>query len=159
MATTRNFIKAHPVLTYYVLTFILSWGCILMAIGPDGILGRKEVSEDLLPILYAAALVGPSAAGIVMTGIVDGKAGFRDLRSRLLRWRVGARWYLVAILTVPLSLAAVLLPLSLVSPAFLPAIITNSDKLSLVLMGIVVGLLVGVFEELGWTGFALPHLR
>jgi hypothetical protein len=44
--------------------------------------------------------------------------------------------------------------LSLVSPDFLPRIVTASDKAYLVLMGIAVGLVAGIFEELGWTGFA-----
>src|ERR671910_1667232 len=35
---------------------------------------------------------------------------------------------------------------------------TASDKASFVLMSIVVGLIVGIFEELGWTGFAVLTL-
>jgi membrane protease YdiL (CAAX protease family) len=55
---------------------------------------------------------------------------------------------------------AVLLPLSLLSPEFLPGILTTSDKVSLLLFGIAFGLIGGGFlEELGWTGFAVPRLR
>jgi membrane protease YdiL (CAAX protease family) len=130
-----------------------------MVIGPGGILGTTEVSEELLPFVYLATLLGPSLAGILLTGLVDGRAGFRDLLSRLLSWRVGARWYAVAILTAPLSIAATLFVLSLTSPAFLPVIVTTGDRVSLLLTGIVMGLVVGFFEELGWTGFAVPRLR
>jgi membrane protease YdiL (CAAX protease family) len=49
--------------------------------------------------------------------------------------------------------------LSLASPDFRPDFATADDKLSIALAGIVLGLMVGVFEELGWTGFALPRLR
>jgi membrane protease YdiL (CAAX protease family) len=77
----------------------------------------------------------------------------------LLRWRVGARWYAVALLTAPLSMMAVLLGLSLISPEFLPRILTASDKASLLLMGIAVRLGAGIFEELGWTGFAIPRMK
>ena len=45
------------------------------------------------------------------------------------------------------------------SPAFLPGIFTSDDKTSLLLVGLAVGLSAGVFEELGWTGFAIPTLR
>ena len=69
------------------------------------------------------------------------------------------RWYAVALLTAPLVTILTLLALSLTSPAFVPAIITAEDKASLLLSGIAVGLIVPVFEELGWTGFATPRLR
>ena len=73
---------------------------------------------------------------------------------------MGTRWYAVALLTAPLVDAmAVLLALSLLSPEFLPGIFASADKASLLLVGIAAGLMVGVFEELGWTGFAVPRLR
>ena len=159
MTTIKTFIKRHPLPTYFALTFAISWGGILMVIGPGGILGTKEVSEGLMPFVYLATLLGPSLAGILLTGLVDGRAGFRELLSRLLRWRVGARWYAVALLTAPLLITATLFVLSLTSPVFLPVIVTTDDKVSLLLTGIVMGLVVGFFEELGWTGFAVPRLR
>ena len=105
------------------------------------------------------SLLGPSLAGVLLTSFLDGRAGLRDLLSRLRRWRVGVRWYAVALLTAPLVTILTLLALSLTSPAFVPAIITAEDKASLLLSGIAVGLIVPVFEEVGWTGFATPRLR
>jgi CAAX protease family protein len=122
-------------------------------------LGTREVSEGLMPFVYLATLLGPSIAGILLTGLVDGRTGLRKLLSRLRRWRVGARWYAVALLTAPLLIAATLFVLSLTSPEFLPVIVTSDNKASLLLTGIVMGLVVGFFEELGWTGFAIPRLR
>jgi membrane protease YdiL (CAAX protease family) len=52
-----------------------------------------------------------------------------------------------------------LLGLSLSSPKFMPGILTTGDKASLLLMGLVAGLVVGIFEELGWTGFAIPRMK
>ena len=69
------------------------------------------------------------------------------------------RWYAVAVLTAPVSTAAALVVLALFSPEFLPAISTSDEKATLVLMWIVGGLMVGFFEELGWTGFAVPRMR
>src|SRR5918995_4828725 len=75
------------------------------------------------------------------------------------RWRVGARWYALALLTSPLYLTAILLAFSLSSPDFLPRILTTTDMASLLLFGIGWGLIGGgLLEELGWTGFAVPTL-
>jgi hypothetical protein len=95
----------------------------------------------------------------VFTGLLYGRAGFRDLLRRMTRWRVGARWYAVALLTTPLYLTAILLAFSLSSPELLPRILTTSGKASLLLFGIGWGLVGGgLLEELGWTGFAVPTL-
>jgi membrane protease YdiL (CAAX protease family) len=137
------------------MVFIISWGAILILTGPEGI----PATTDLIVVLGMAMLLGPSIAGILLTGLDSGWVGYRELVSRLLRWRVGTRWYLVALLTAPLSTAAVLLALSLFSPEFLPGIFISDDRATLVQMGIVGGLMVGIFEELGWTGFAIPRMR
>ena len=111
------------------------------------------------PVMYLAMLAGPSVAGLLMTGLVSGRAGFRELLARLLKWRVDGRWYAVALLTAPLLVTAVSLALSLLSTEFLPAILTTDDKARQLLSGLVAGLMVGIFEEIGWTGFAIPRLR
>src|SRR5215207_3593346 len=159
MKTIRAFIKSHPLLTYFALTFAISWGGIVIVLGPGSFPGTPEQLDTLLPLVVLAILAGPSVAGVLTTVLVSGRAGFRELLSRLLRWRVDARWYAVALLTAPLIVMATLLALSLISPVFLPDIFTASDKASLLLSGIVAGLTGGFFEELGWTGFAVPRLR
>jgi membrane protease YdiL (CAAX protease family) len=155
-----DFIKRHSVWTYFALTFVISWGGILLVIGgPSRILGTSAQFNTLLPIVILVLLAGPSVAGILLTGLVNGRSGFRELRSRLFRWRVGARWYAVALLTAPLLMTAIYLVLSRVSPEFLPGIFAADDKASHLLMGLATGLVAGIFEELGWTGFAIPRLR
>jgi membrane protease YdiL (CAAX protease family) len=72
---------------------------------------------------------------------------------------VGARWYAAALLTAPVVFTAVHLSLSLASPVFRPSIVTMSGTASLLLSSIAGALAVGFFEELGWTGFAIPTLR
>ena len=159
-----TFIKKYPVLTYFALAFAISWGGIFIAVGrPDGDPGAAEQFDPLSPsflLVMAVWFAGPSLASILLTGLVDGRAGFRRLLTRMTRWQGGARWFAVALLTAPLLLIAVLFVLSLLSPEFLPSILTTSDKTALVLMGIGYGLVGGGFlEELGWTGFAVPKLR
>jgi membrane protease YdiL (CAAX protease family) len=160
MTTIKAFIKRHPLLTYFAVVFAISWSGVLVVVGPGLFLGTREVSFATEgPLAYLAFLAGPSVAGILLAGLVNGKAGLRDLRSRLFHWRVGARWYAVALLTAPLVMIAALLPFVLISPVFLPAILTTEDKASILVPALVVGLVVPIFEELGWTGFAIPELR
>jgi hypothetical protein len=42
---------------------------------------------------------GPSLTGILLTALVHGRPGLREIVSRLLTWRVGTPWYAVALLT------------------------------------------------------------
>lgn len=160
MNAMKAFIKRHPVPAYYVLVFAISWGGILIVVGPGGLPATKEQAEMLFPFVLLALFAGPSIAGIVLTGLVYGRAGFRDLLARMRRWRVGARWYAVALLTAPLLVTGTLLAFSLTSHEFIPRIFTSSDKATLLLFGIGWGLVGGgLLEELGWTGFAVPTLR
>jgi uncharacterized protein len=151
-------INKHALLTYYVLVFAISWGAVLLAVGPADFLSVTGSSPSFV-LAGVLSLLGPSVAGLFLTGLLDGTAGLRDLLSRLRRWRVGLRWYAVALLTAPLVNAATLFVLSLRSPEYLPAIVTSEDKLGVLLPGIGIGLFVAAFEEVGWTGFATPRFR
>jgi membrane protease YdiL (CAAX protease family) len=155
----RTFFARHAVLTYYALVFTISWGGILAVVGPAGLLGAKYDPRALTQFVYVAALAGPSLAGVLVTGLVSGSAGFREILSRLCMWRVSVRWYAVALLTAPLLTAAILSVLLLTSHEFLPTILATNDKGGVVFTGVVLGLVVCFFEELGWTGFAVPALR
>ena len=88
MTAMKKFIKRHPVLTYFVLTFIFTWGCMAMAVYPDGFPITEEKFESAGALIYVAMLVGPSGAGILLTSLLDGRAGFRKLLSRSTKWRV-----------------------------------------------------------------------
>lgn len=156
----RAFITRHPVLTFYIIAFAISWSGMLLVIAAHG--GLPATFEEFgrhLAFAIPAMLGGPSVASILVTAIVAGKAGLRELLSGLLRWRVDTRWYVVALLTAPLVFVVVHAALSLASPVFLPGLVTAPDKAPFLLAGLVSGLLVGFCEELGWTGFAIPRLR
>jgi membrane protease YdiL (CAAX protease family) len=159
MKTIKAFVESHPLLSFYALAFAITWGGLTMVVGgPSKVLGSPDLLGARFALVMLAWLAGPSVASILMTGLVYGREGFRDLLTRVTRWRVGARWYAVALLTAPLLVAAVLFALSLSSPEYLPTILTSSDKVSLLVLGIVGTFVGGIFEELGWTGFATPTL-
>lgn len=89
MTTIKALTKRHPMLSYFALAFAISWSAILIvAGGPGAISANSEPSEMLVSFLYPAMVVGPSVAGIVLTGLLYGRAGLREFGSRLLKWRV-----------------------------------------------------------------------
>jgi len=164
-APPRAVIRRHPVLAFYALAFAISWGGVALIAGPLGVAGGAALLG-----LFLAQAAGPTAACLVLTGVLDGPAGYRELLARLTRWRVGPRWYAAALLLNPLALLVVLGGLGLASPAYLPGVLTGDHPLAramglasatpavVVGLALAFGLAAGFFEELGWTGFATPRL-
>jgi hypothetical protein len=158
MTKTESFIRRNAVLCFYILAFAISWGGVLLVVGPGGIPGKPDDFLTLLPMLLLAMLAGPTVSGFLTTALFAGGSGLRDMCARLLKWRVPARWWAAALLTAPLVMIVIPVLIALIAPGFLPAIFTAQDKASLVAMGIGAGLST-LLEEIGWTGFAIPRLR
>jgi membrane protease YdiL (CAAX protease family) len=162
---TASLIRRHPLIAYFLLAFGISWGGIAFVAGPFALSGGP-----LMVTLLLAIAAGPTTASLVLTGIVNGRAGYRDLLARTTRWRVAPRWYAAALLINPAAILVVLAALSLASPVFIPGILSSESPLAqslgltaaspavIVGIAIVAGLVAGLFEEIGWTGFATPHL-
>ncbi len=152
--------RRHPVLGYYILTFLISWGGVLILGSPYGMPTTFDKFQQVWPVVFLPYFFGPATAGLLMTALVDGRAGFRDLRMRFLKWGVSLRWYAVALLTAPLLVLLVEVPGALFTPDYVPAIVTSDNRPVLIIMGLVIGMVFGgLFEETGWTGFVVPKLR
>ena len=131
MLTIKAFIKSHPLISFYALAFAFTWGGLIMVVGgpqqdpwqPGSL--RYLGSRSRTP----AGLAGPSVASILMTGILNGRKGLRDLFARMTRWRVGVRWYAVPLLTAPLVFTAIFFALSLTSSDYLPGILAIPTKM------------------------------
>jgi membrane protease YdiL (CAAX protease family) len=144
----KNYIKRHPVITYFGLVYLISYGGFFVLVGPKLLRGEAMGSTDAF-LLFPVIVVGVCLVGIALTSIVDGRKGLRDLFSRMGRWRVGAHWYATLLIPPGLILAVLLILRTLVSPVFAP---------NMFLLGIVFGLFPGFFEEVGWMGFAFPKM-
>lgn len=148
-----SFARSHPVSIYFVVTFAISWGGFVAVVGPGGFASTSWQSDPVFSLAVMAMLAGPCISGVLLTGVIDGRQGLRVMASRLLNWRVALRWYVFALMLAPLLAATALFALSLTSPIF-----TADNKTTVLVSGLVAGL-TAVFEEVGWTGFAVPRLR
>ena len=146
-----SLVQRHPLACFFVLTYLAAW-CLWAPL----VLLRGTLPPAVAFILVMLGGWMPSTVAIVLVAIIHGKRGVRRLLGRLVKWRVGLRWYAVVLilpLLVPLGLG---LSILLGGPA--P---TVDSSIIAVLVGFVFSIFPGsaVGEELGWRGFTLPHLQ
>jgi membrane protease YdiL (CAAX protease family) len=137
-----SLVKRHPIITFFVLTYAISWG--------------------FLPVEAVRFLAGgPFIAALIGIPLTQGWAGLRKLGSRMIRWRVRWYWYVVAI-GLPLAVVLVTAMLNVALGAEAPSLVQFGTVTS-VLMVFVVRLVDpgdgALGEEPGWRGFALPGLQ
>lgn len=146
-----SLIQHHPLACFFVLAYAISWALWLPLVisGDDSPTGLGFV------LLLLGSLV-PSAAAIALVAVQHGKAGVRTLLRRLLIWRVGVGWWVAIVLLPTLVLVAVGLSVLLGG---------DSPDVTVAIPGAVALFVLSIFpgsaggEEIGWRGFALPHLQ
>ena len=158
----RRLIVSHPLVAYFIIAFAGTWLLlvpILLSKNGVGLLPFTFSEIGLVLVGLLPTLCGPTLAALTVTAAISGRAGVGRFLSRYLQWRVGIPWYLLALFSFLLVyLLSVCIPLgagpllafirqwTLLLSVFLP------------LMGIQI-LFVGLWEEPGWRGFALPRLQ
>ena len=147
------------VVTYFLITFIISWGGVLAAVGFDGFPGTPDSFTSSIVVVVAAMLLGPSLSSIITTTLFNRSTGLRELWQHFLTTHVSVRWYALALFTAPVVVNIVLVALSTTSAVFRPGVFSVDSPLPHVVIGIATGAAAGFFEELGWTGVAIPELR
>jgi membrane protease YdiL (CAAX protease family) len=113
-------------------------------------------SSQTLGILPGAYL-GPITAAFLITARTEGRDGLRRWSRRLIRWRVGARWYLIALLSVPI--VAILATFALPGAADDVRFPSPTVFLAYLPMLALQMLTSGLAEEPGWRDFAQPRLQ
>jgi uncharacterized protein len=135
-----TFIRNHPMVSFFVLAYALSWGAV-----PFG------------SFFAPGALI----AALVVVFLTEGLAGLRALGSRVIRWRVRWVWYVVAI-AVPLVVHFVTISLNqaLGAPAPDTGQFTPWYSLLVVIGMIMIDPTGGPFsEEPSFRGYAQPKLQ
>ena len=157
-APIQRLLAGHPLLAYFVLAFACAWLLTLPALLSQNGFALLPFAVPFAPLQTLGAF-GPLLAAFVVTAAADGRAGINHLLRRIVRWRVGLGWYLLALggylvfdllvgLLVPATgaVGAFLDKWPLLFTLYLPALLTYH-------------LLNATGEETGWSGFALPRLQ
>jgi membrane protease YdiL (CAAX protease family) len=150
-------IRRHPLTTFFLLAFGITWVVwVPRAAATQGLLSTN------LPIVVGEAWTwAPAIAALLAAALTGRRDAVRELRARLVRWRVGWQWYLVVILgpaAFSLAVAGVYALLGGSWAAAAPAALREGPLMLLPLFLVILTLTDGLGEELGWRGFALPRL-
>ena len=143
---TRSWVSARPMTAFLTLVFAVTG---LLAVLP-------------VPVMLdgpAENILGAALPAVVVTGIAGGRPALRELAGRALRWRVRPRWYLLALVALPLALVVIAPALYGTPP--LRALGRNWPELVTSFLPLLVLMAVfdNVAEEVGWTGFLFDRLQ
>ena len=131
---SQSFFQKYEFLFFLLLTYALSWWSVPFANG--GIIPH-----------------GPALAAFIIIALTSGRQGLREYWSRLTKFNAG-RWYLVG----PAIVSAYLLVAYFVNLLF-GATVANPFPFPSAATMILMLLMGGLWEELGWTGYALAKLQ
>jgi membrane protease YdiL (CAAX protease family) len=143
-----DLIRGHPLVAFFAGTFMVSWSYWV----PDALAGGHWS--------HFSGLVGPAVAALAVNAVC-GSPDLHVLRDRTTRWRVAPRWYAAALAPLLLG-AAVIAGAAFVGDA--PSVAELSrmkgvPELGWVAVAVIVLVIDGFGEEIGWRGFAWPRLR
>jgi uncharacterized protein len=146
MFSVLGCLRRAPLLAFFVLAYVASAVALAVIGWPslDGSGGQPGASLVMFPVIVIAV----GLAGLGMTAVTEGRQGLQRLRARMTHWRLG-RWWLV-LLVPPVGMLPLLTAMQMfVSPSYAPHFLV---------FGIAAGILAGLLEEMGWTGFAFPRM-
>jgi membrane protease YdiL (CAAX protease family) len=145
-SSLRAVVARHPVGAFLVLVFSIT-GVIEIVPAPEVVHGSLE------------NILGAAVPAFVVTALVTGRDGVRQLVRRSLRWRVPVRWYAFALLGLPVALL-VIAP-ALYGTAPLHGLAANWRLVLTSFLPTLAFMVMfnNVAEEVGWTGFLFARLQ
>jgi membrane protease YdiL (CAAX protease family) len=145
MNKIKKSIQKSPIIWFFLLTFGFSWGIWL-----PSRLFLSSVLSEITNYLHTLGLFAPTFSAIIVTGTLKGKPGIIELLKRITYWRAGWPWYLFVLFSTAV-IGFLAIGLYVIMGGTAPAI-----SFFIFLPGI---LTMGLTEEIGWRGFALPELQ
>jgi len=136
-------------LKFFCLTYVLSWASFFAAGAMSG------AGAALRGPLFLVGSFAPAVVGLALTSQAEGRVGVRRLLREVVQWRVGVRWYLLAVSYMAAIKLAVALVYRLAThswPRF------GHEAWYVILAAILLSTPVQAGEEIGWRGYALPPL-
>src|SRR5918994_235747 len=112
MSSLLSVVRRHPIITFFVLTYAIGWGCIPFWTFQAG---------------------SPFIAALIVIPITQGVAGLKELGLRMIRWRVRWYWYVVAI-GVPLAVIGLTAGLNVALGASAPSMVQFSSVSTILMM-------------------------
>jgi membrane protease YdiL (CAAX protease family) len=148
--------KRHPLMMYIVLAFAFTW--LILSPGVAATLGLLDFRFDGTVLTILSGL-GPLAAALIVTAVIEGRSGVQKLFRSMFNWKVEIKWWIAAVLLLA-GLFVLSSVLNMLTGGYAPdpksGIYLNGGNTFAVLFL----LLIGSFgEEPGWRGFALPKLQ
>lgn len=151
-----RWMKAHELLAFFVLTFVISWGAWAYVILTLPELDMKYLGSGGM-LLMVLGQWGPALSAVQVAAFTRGKSGLKELFGRLKYRRGTARWILAALfLWAAISLTAALWQARATNQALSFQWQQWARIFSLVVSAL--PLFFWGCEEIGWRGFALPRL-
>jgi membrane protease YdiL (CAAX protease family) len=151
----RRVVARHPVASFLIMMAVVN---VAVSI-PDPLTRRDLLPFDQAPYDWILHIIGLALPAFLVTAAVSGREGVRDLASRSLRWRVQIRWYVLALLGMPV-LTIVAGQLFLDSSPFAALADKWTVLFTTVIPHLVLIILISnVFEEIGFTGFLLDRMQ
>lgn len=157
MRALTSVVKRHPIVSFFVLSYLFAWLGWTM---PERLYTGTMLS-GLLTLPFMIMLPGPLWAAIIVTSITGGWSGVKALLRKFTIWRVGWQWYVVALGLGPLvGLAATYATVWAGAPNPTALLVAAIPSTLLLFATRLVNPMDGPMqEELGWRGFALPWFQ
>jgi uncharacterized protein len=146
--------RRAPLVSFFVISYVVTWllQSPLLIFGIPVFSGATHAPSL---VLLPSIAIGVTGTAFLMTATTQGRAGIRRLVQRITSWRVGMKWFAVAVLLIPVS--QVLAAAALGSPDALHAL--TPAALQFYPVAYMSHFVFGpLFEEPGWRGFALPRM-